>query len=111
MGHRSTTKPAPTPVSKLGPLFKRQQKYHPARPYSWWELKPSPPEAPPEAFYRRKKTPEEYTAARRQHKPDDLAAGILSVSAGFALAFGSEFFAIVLLLIWLDVVCGRRRAP
>jgi hypothetical protein len=46
MGHRGTTKPAPTPVSQLGPLFKRHQKYHPARPYRWWEFEPTPPEAP-----------------------------------------------------------------
>jgi hypothetical protein len=35
--------PPPTPVSKLGPLFKRQYKYHPARPYRWWEFEPTRP--------------------------------------------------------------------
>lgn len=46
MEHRGTPpkdRPAPTPVNRLDPFFKRQHKYHPARPYRWWEFKPTPP--------------------------------------------------------------------
>ncbi|MGH8628934.1 MAG: hypothetical protein ACREYC_28000 [Gammaproteobacteria bacterium] len=42
MEHRGTPpkdRPAPTPVNRLGSFFKRQHKYHPARPYRWWESK------------------------------------------------------------------------
>jgi hypothetical protein len=60
--------PAPTPVSKLGPLFKRQQKYHPARPYRWWEFRPTPPETP-EVFYPPVETYEEWKARQPVRKP------------------------------------------
>jgi hypothetical protein len=59
MGHRGTTKPAPTPVNQLGRSFD-----HPARPYRWWEFRPTPPEAP-EVFYPRVESYEEYVERRR----------------------------------------------
>ena len=41
--HRPKDRPAPTPVNRLGPFFKREHKYHPARLYRLWEFKPTPP--------------------------------------------------------------------
>ena len=64
MSARTTSRPAPTPVSRLGAVFERQYKYHPARPYRWWELRPTPPEAP-EVFYSRIESHEEYRARLR----------------------------------------------
>jgi hypothetical protein len=80
MGHPGTTKPAPTPVNQLGPLFERQQKYHPARPYRWWQFRPTPPEAP-EVFYPRIESLEEYTARHRRPPGfwEHVSEGILAL--------------------------------
>ena len=40
----------PTPLSELNRQASRQRKYHPVRPYRWWEYKPMQAEAP-EVFY------------------------------------------------------------
>lgn len=74
------TKPAPTPVNQLGKLFMRQHKYHPARPYRWWEFRPTAPEAP-EVFYPPVESYEEYVERQRSRKPpsfwQDVGSAIL----------------------------------
>lgn len=54
-------KPAPTPLSELNRLAERQRKYHPARPYRWWEYKPMQAE-PPEVFYPPREGLVDYTS-------------------------------------------------
>jgi hypothetical protein len=89
-------RPAPTPVSELGPLFQRQHKYNPARPYRWWEFRPTRPEAP-EVFYPRIESYEEYVARHRGRKPpgfcEYVAGAILST-----LIWGPWLLALKLIL-------------
>ena len=100
MSARTTSRPAPTPVNQLGALFERQHKYHPVRPYRWWEFRPTPPEAP-EVFYPPVESYEEYVARRRARKPpgfwEDMGAAI-GAAIFLILFWGPLFLAIKLLL-------------
>ena len=87
---------APTPVNQLARSFKRQQKYHPARPYRWWEFRPTPPEAP-EVFYPPVETHEEYV---QRHRRMRLSPGFWTYVREWILGF-------LLLLVfgaWLNLL-------
>ena len=64
-------KPAPTPVSELSRLAKRQRKYHPVRPYRWWEYKPMQAE-PPEVFYPPREGLDYTSRLRSRGRKDDF---------------------------------------
>lgn len=98
-------KPAPTPLSELNRLAARQRKYHPARPYRWWEYKPMQAEAP-EVFYpvvdeEEYRAGSEYLLSRGKRFWPNVGVGVL-----LALWFGGLAFCFWLVGFGIQLLFG-----